>query len=66
MGRLRLVGSLKLYVSFAKEPYKTGDILQKRPIIVKRLLIVTQMRQGSAGSVRCWIVCDMWDDVWRV
>jgi len=27
---LRLVGSLKLYVSFAKEPYKTDDILQKR------------------------------------
>jgi len=33
MGWLRLVGSLKLYVSFAKEPYKRDDILQKRPII---------------------------------
>ena len=33
MGWLRLVGSLKLYVSFAKEPYKTVDILQKRPMI---------------------------------
>jgi len=33
MGWLRLVGSLKLYVSFAKEPYKRGHILQKRPII---------------------------------
>jgi len=38
---LRLVGSLKLCVSFAKEPYKRDvkerykrdDILQKRPII---------------------------------
>ena len=30
---LRLVGSLKLQVSFAKEPYKRDDILQKRPII---------------------------------
>ena len=30
MGRLRLVGSLKLYVSFAKEPYKRDYILQKR------------------------------------
>jgi len=33
MGWLRLVGSLKLQVSFAKEPYKRDDILQKRPII---------------------------------
>jgi len=30
MGWLRLVGSLKLQVSFAKEPYKRDDILQKR------------------------------------
>jgi len=28
-----LVGSLKLSVSFAKEPYKRDYILQKRPII---------------------------------
>jgi len=32
MGWLRSVGSLKLKVSFAKEPYKIDDI-QKRPII---------------------------------
>ena len=32
-GWLRLVGSLKLQVSFAKEPYKRDYILQKRPII---------------------------------
>ena len=31
---LRLVGSLKLQVSFAKETYKRDDILQKRPIIL--------------------------------
>jgi len=37
---LRLVGPLKLWVSFAKEPYKTDDILQKRPIILRSLLIV--------------------------
>ena len=37
---LRLPGSLKLYVSFAKEPYKRDYILQKRPIIVRSLLIV--------------------------
>ena len=26
-------GSLNLHVSFAQEPYKRDDILQKRPII---------------------------------
>ena len=41
MGWLRLVGSLNLQVSFAKEPYKRDDILQKRPIIFRSLLIVT-------------------------
>ena len=33
MATIRLVGSLKLQVSFAKEPYKSDYILQKRPII---------------------------------
>ena len=36
----RLVGSIQLQVSFAKEPYKTDDILQTRPIILRSLLIV--------------------------
>jgi len=40
MGWLRLVGSLKIQVSFAKEPYKRDDILQKRLIISRSLLIV--------------------------
>jgi len=40
MGWLRLVGSLKLQVSFAEEPYKLDDILWKRPIIWRSLLIV--------------------------
>ena len=40
MGWLRLVGSLKSQVSFAKEPYKRDDILQKRPMILRSLLIV--------------------------
>ena len=40
MGWLRLVGSFKLYVSFAKDPYKRDYILQKRPIILGSLLIV--------------------------
>jgi len=38
-GWLRLVGSLKLQVSFAKEPYKRDYTLQKRPIILRSLLI---------------------------
>ena len=33
VGWLQLVGSLKLYVTFAKEPYKRDYILQKRPVI---------------------------------
>jgi len=40
MGWLRLVGSLKLYVSFAKEPYKRDYILQKKLIILRSLLII--------------------------
>ena len=39
MGWLRLVGSLKLQFSFAKEPYKRDYILQKRPVILRSLLI---------------------------
>jgi len=40
MGWLRLVGSLKVQVSFAKESHKRDDILQKRPMILRSLLIV--------------------------
>ena len=47
MGWLRLVGSLKihvsfvkLWVSFAQEPYKRDCILQQRPMILRSLLIV--------------------------
>ena len=40
MGWLRLVGSLKLYVSVAKEPYTRDYILQKRPTVLRSLLIV--------------------------
>jgi len=39
MGWLRLVGSLKLQVTFAKEPYERDDILQQRPVILRSLLI---------------------------
>jgi len=41
MGWLQLVGSIKLQVSFAKEPYKRDYILQKRPIILSILLTVS-------------------------
>ena len=40
LGWLRLVGSIKLQVFFAKEPYKRDYILQKRPIIVSIPLTV--------------------------
>jgi len=40
MGWLWLIVSLKLQVSFAKEPYKRDYILQKRPVVLRSLLIV--------------------------
>ena len=40
MGWPRLAGSLKLYVSFAKETYKRDHIKPKRLIIVRGLLII--------------------------
>jgi len=40
IGRLRLVGSLKLYVSSAKGSFKKDYVLPKRPIILMNLLIV--------------------------
>ena len=40
MGWLRLVGSLKLYAFFAREPYKGTSILQKRPTMLRSLPIV--------------------------
>jgi len=40
MGWLRLVGSIKLYVSFAEYCLFYRALLQKRPIIVRSLLIV--------------------------
>jgi len=58
MGWLRLVGCLKLQVSFGKEPYKRDDILQKRPVILRSLLIVAtpyanqhkEQREARAGG----------------
>jgi len=41
-------------VSFAKDPYKRDDILQKRPIIVRSLLIVATPYSLFAES---WHIC---------
>jgi len=59
MGWLRLVGSLKLYVSFAKEPYKKDYILQKRPIILRSLLIVAApyIQLHPQQSAHCPMYC---------
>ena len=40
MGWLRLVGSLKLYVSFAEYRLFYRAFLQKRPMIIRSLLVV--------------------------
>ena len=51
MGWLRLAGSLKSYVSFAREPYERDDILQKRPILQRSLLTVATPYQYSSRFV---------------
>jgi len=57
MGWLRLAGPLKRQVSFAKEPYKTDDILQKRPIIIRSLLIIATPYKCIAEYLLQNIVC---------
>jgi len=52
MGWLRFVGCSKLQVSFAKKPYKTDDILQKRPFILRSLLIVATPHPINATQPR--------------
>ena len=37
-------------VSFAKEPYRRDDILQKRPIILRSLLIVATPFQNKSAA----------------
>ena len=54
IGWLQLVGSFKSQVSFTKEPYKRDCILQKRPMILRNLLIVaTPYIRGE------------WADIWE-
>jgi len=58
MGWLRLVGFLKLLISFAKEPYKRDYILQKRLIILRSLLIVaTPYVYICRSRYRCVYMC---------
>jgi len=57
MGWLRLVGSLKLQVSFAKETYKRDYVLQKRPIILRCLPIVATPYLNSVEQT-------LWSDIW--
>ena len=51
MGWLQLVGSFNLLVSFAKEPYKIDDILEKRPTLLRSLLIVATPYESNEDSV---------------
>jgi len=51
---LCLVGSIKLQVSFAKEPFKRANNLQKRPIILLILLIVATPYPSSLSLLRKW------------
>ena len=50
MGWLRFVGSSKLQISFAMQPYKIDDILQKRPIIFKE---PTNRSRPIASETHC-------------
>jgi len=64
MGWLRLVGSIKFYVSFAKEPYKRDNILQKRPIILidpthhSHPIWLSRMLPFPAAMCENWLTCD--------
>jgi len=51
-GWLRLVGYLKLYVSFAEYRLFNWALLQKRPIIVRSLLPVYHVAQRHATLMR--------------
>jgi len=66
MGWLRSVGSFKLLVAFAKEPHKRDYILQKRPIVLRSLIIKASpyARPNSLMCMPC--MCNMTDSyVWH-
>jgi len=60
IGWLWLVGSLQLYVSFAEEPYKRDDILQKKPIILRSLLIVAILYIHTQTHMHVYIYWYVW------
>jgi len=65
LGWLRWVGSIKLYVSLARDSYKRDYVLQKRPMILRSLLIVatsysTDCFQRIARTSGTWLI-HMWD-----
>jgi len=62
MGWLRLVRSLKLQVSFAKEPYQRDGILQKRPIILSILLTVATPYVNVCSYIYTHALCVTWHD----
>ena len=68
-GWLRLVGSLKLQVPFAKKPYKRDYILQKRPIILRSLLLIATPYWSNLIS-ECRMMYDsshtLWDSYWDI
>ena len=53
IGWLRLVGSLKLQVSFAEYSLFCTAFLQKRPIILRSLLIVATLHEYSHTLHTC-------------
>jgi len=60
MGWLRWIGSvkLKLQVSFAKEPYKRDDILQRRHVILSIIMTLATPYAWcmSAGAAPCFVI----------
>jgi len=58
MGWLRWVGSLKVKISNANKPYKRHDILPKRPVILRSLLIVAIPYRllFSMSIIQAWIL----------
>jgi len=48
---IRLVGSLKTQVSFAKEPYKRDYVLHKRPIFLRSVLIIANPIPYIANTI---------------
>jgi len=56
MGWLRFVGSLKLQVSFAEYSLFYRALFQKRPKILRSLLIVATLYERKEGGVRVLIL----------